>query len=358
MDETNTNQNGGGAEDGAAPAAAARDGGRARGVAGRRTRRAQGPHAPHRGRLRELQEALAQRTDRRGRAGPRGRAARPAGGRRQPGTRDRADGRRGRRRGGAEGREPGAAAVPAEAGALRREAVRGRRAAVRPARARGDLARRARPTCPPATSPSSCKRATRLASGCCARRRVGAPSGLRGPNCPRARLPTDYYQTLGVDRDATEVEIKAAYRKLALRWHPDRNPDDPAAEEKFKELSIAYAVLSDDQKRTHYDCFGAVDGAGPLSGADIASATEFFDALFGDLVRAGAPAQDHRARHALHAGGRLRGRGAGLREDDHLRAPRGLPGLLRDGRRGRGRRPGDLHALQRRGRSSARRPVF
>jgi molecular chaperone DnaJ len=68
-----------------------------------------------------------------------------------------------------------------------------------------------------------------------------------------------------------------------LRWHPDRNPGDAAAEEKFKELSIAYAVLSDEDKRTHYDRFGAVDGAGPLSGADIASATEFFDALFGDL---------------------------------------------------------------------------
>ncbi len=68
-----------------------------------------------------------------------------------------------------------------------------------------------------------------------------------------------------------------------MRWHPDRNPGDPGAEEKFKELSIAYAVLSDEDKRTHYNRFGAVDGTGPFSGADIASATEFFDALFGDL---------------------------------------------------------------------------
>jgi molecular chaperone DnaJ len=68
-----------------------------------------------------------------------------------------------------------------------------------------------------------------------------------------------------------------------LRWHPDRNPGDRGAEDKFKELSIAYAVLSDEEKRLHYDRFGAIDGAGPLSGADIASATEFFDALFGDL---------------------------------------------------------------------------
>ena len=70
---------------------------------------------------------------------------------------------------------------------------------------------------------------------------------------------------------------------MALRWHPDRNPGDTAAEDRFKELSIAYAVLSDEDKRTHYDRFGAVDGAGPLGGADIASATEFFDTLFGDL---------------------------------------------------------------------------
>ena len=70
---------------------------------------------------------------------------------------------------------------------------------------------------------------------------------------------------------------------MALRWHPDRNPGDRAAEERFKELSIAYAVLSDEEKRGHYDRFGSVDGAGPLGGADIASATEFFDALFGDL---------------------------------------------------------------------------
>jgi len=87
-----------------------------------------------------------------------------------------------------------------------------------------------------------------------------------------------------VERSSTDVEIKAAYRRLALKWHPDRNPGDKAAEERFKELAIAYAVLSDGDKRTHYDRFGAVDGsAGPFGAADIAGATEFFDALFGDL---------------------------------------------------------------------------
>ena len=86
-------------------------------------------------------------------------------------------------------------------------------------------------------------------------------------NRPRVRLPADYYQTLDVDRGATDVEIKAAYRRLALRWHPDRNPGDKAAEDRFKELSIAYAVLSDEEKRQRYDRYGVVDGAGPLGGA-------------------------------------------------------------------------------------------
>ena len=63
----------------------------------------------------------------------------------------------------------------------------------------------------------------------------------------------DYYEVLGVSKNATESEIKAAYRKLAIKYHPDRNPDNAEAEEKFKEAAEAYDVLHDSQKRQQYD---------------------------------------------------------------------------------------------------------
>jgi molecular chaperone DnaJ len=91
-----------------------------------------------------------------------------------------------------------------------------------------------------------------------------------------------------VNRQSSDVEIKAAYRKLALRFHPDRNPGDRQAEEHFKEVSSAYAVLSDGDQRARYDRFGPVDGPAPFGvAADVASATEFFDAIFGDLFGLG-----------------------------------------------------------------------
>src|SRR5947209_18340466 len=66
----------------------------------------------------------------------------------------------------------------------------------------------------------------------------------------------DYYEVLGVGRSTSEEEIKRAYRKLAVKFHPDKNPDDPHAEEKFKELGDAYDVLMDGDKRAAYDRFG------------------------------------------------------------------------------------------------------
>ena len=74
----------------------------------------------------------------------------------------------------------------------------------------------------------------------------------------------DYYEILGVKQNATEDEIRRAYRKLAKQHHPDRNPDDPAAETKFKEVQQAYATLSDARKRAEYDRFGAA-GVGQWS---------------------------------------------------------------------------------------------
>ncbi len=96
----------------------------------------------------------------------------------------------------------------------------------------------------------------------------------------------DYYEVLGVSRGCDEQTLKGAYRKLALQYHPDRNPGDHHAEEKFKEAAEAYAVLSDGQKRAAYDRFGhqAVNGGGQggFSGFDEATFADFGD-LFGDL---------------------------------------------------------------------------
>jgi molecular chaperone DnaJ len=72
----------------------------------------------------------------------------------------------------------------------------------------------------------------------------------------------DYYEILGVAKSASKDEIKKAYRKLAMKYHPDRNPDNKAAEEKFKEAAAAYEVLSDDQKKAQYDQFGHADMGG------------------------------------------------------------------------------------------------
>jgi molecular chaperone DnaJ len=119
----------------------------------------------------------------------------------------------------------------------------------------------------------------------------------------------DYYEVLGVARAATEQEIKSAYRKLALQFHPDRNPNNPDAEEKFKECSEAYAILADVEKRSVYDRFGHA-GLGGSAGAGF-DPTDLGD-IFGDFFGLGE----------IFGGGTRRRsrtqRGADLREDINL----------------------------------------
>ena len=94
----------------------------------------------------------------------------------------------------------------------------------------------------------------------------------------------DYYEVLGVDKSATKEEIKRAYRKLAVKYHPDRNPDNKEAEEKFREATEAYDVLSDDKKRPLYDQYGfaGVDGM-DQGGAQYSHAFHDFSDLFGGM---------------------------------------------------------------------------
>ncbi len=103
----------------------------------------------------------------------------------------------------------------------------------------------------------------------------------------------DYYEVLGVNRDASEQDIKRSYRRLAMKWHPDRNPDDADAETKFKEASEAAEVLLDTEKRAAYDQFGhaAVDGsagAGGFGGGfGGGSFSSIFEDVFGDIFGGG-----------------------------------------------------------------------
>ena len=111
----------------------------------------------------------------------------------------------------------------------------------------------------------------------------------------------DYYEVLGVNRDAAEPEIKTAYRRLAMKFHPDRNPDNPKAEEQFKEAKEAYEILTDANKRAAYDQYGHA-GVDPSAGggAGAAGFGEAFGDIFGDIFGGG------RSRSSVYRGADLR----------------------------------------------------
>src|SRR6059058_5279221 len=126
----------------------------------------------------------------------------------------------------------------------------------------------------------------------------------------QSSVKRDYYEILGVQRGATEQEIKSAYRKLALQFHPDRNPNNPDAEEKFKECSEAYAILADSEKRELYNRYGRTGVGGAAPGGFDPSVFQDFGDIFGEFFGFGD----------LFGGGRSGGRnraqrGADLRED-------------------------------------------
>jgi len=99
-------------------------------------------------------------------------------------------------------------------------------------------------------------------------------------------MAKDYYELLGVQRDASEADLKKAYRQMAMKYHPDRNAGDKESEEKFKEINEAYSCLSDPEKRANYDRFGSADGPagfGSYSGAGFGDA---FEDIIGDFFGA------------------------------------------------------------------------
>jgi len=115
----------------------------------------------------------------------------------------------------------------------------------------------------------------------------------------------DYYEVLGVNRDADEETIKKAYRRLAMKHHPDRNPDNPKAEEQFKEAKEAYEVLTDAGKRAAYDRYGhaGIDPRAGMAGgaAGFSNFADAFGDIFGDIFN-----QTRRGRSSVYRGADLR----------------------------------------------------
>ena len=137
----------------------------------------------------------------------------------------------------------------------------------------------------------------------------------------------DYYEILGVARDADQATIKSAFRKLAMKLHPDQNPGCKVSEEKFKEIGEAYSVLSDPEKRAQYDRFGKAafqgGGQGPFGGAGAADFSDIFNEIFGGGF------EDMFAR----GGGRARNgpqRGADLRYDVEITLEQAFRGMERE----------------------------
>ena len=155
------------------------------------------------------------------------------------------------------------------------------------------------------------------------------------------------YETLGVAKNASADEIKKAYRKLARQHHPDANPGDTAAEERFKEVQNAYDVLSDPEKRKQYDTFGSTNGRGAPGGGftegfdfgNLGDLGDILGGMFGGGAR-GARAEPRGQRGQRRRGpGQpfVRGRARGSRDEDPCQARARLPHLPRLGREARHR---------------------
>jgi molecular chaperone DnaJ len=134
----------------------------------------------------------------------------------------------------------------------------------------------------------------------------------------------DYYEVLGVERSASAVEIKKAYRRLALELHPDRNQDDPNAEERFKEASEAYQVLSDDEKRQVYDRLGhaGLEGGGYQGVGDVGDIFSHFQDIFGEFFGFGGMGGGSRREVAM--------RGADVRTSVELTLEEAATGLSKE----------------------------